>query len=223
MLGSKSESGGIFSSSGKCSDVSNGFRPAFGRLCYNEFVMIITALSLLLVQSSGLKCPVMPSHEAGTKEVLEYAGASFGMCCAGCVGKFEASPTTFLTKAIKEKNTIGTFLFDPVTGTAIKKEKAKATVDYNGIRYYFSSEANLSTFKESPKKFTATPKMESLVCPVMKSPIASYSKANGYVDYKGTRYYMCSAGCDIKMKKSPEQFVSNVTPSAPKAIAAPAK
>ena len=36
------------------------------------------------------KCPVMPSHEAGSKATTSYQGQTVGFCCAGCVPKWNA-------------------------------------------------------------------------------------------------------------------------------------
>jgi YHS domain-containing protein len=45
-----------------------------------------------------------------------------------------------------------------------------------------------------------------LVCPVMKSVVASADKASGYSDYKGKRYYFCCGGCKPMFDKNPEKF-----------------
>jgi hypothetical protein len=36
------------------------------------------------------KCPIVPSHPATTKAVVEFNGQKVGLCCAGCVGKWNA-------------------------------------------------------------------------------------------------------------------------------------
>ncbi|MGI8924314.1 MAG: YHS domain-containing protein [Fimbriimonadales bacterium] len=47
-----------------------------------------------------------------------------------------------------------------------------------------------------------------LVCPVMKTVIASEKKASGFSDYKGKRYYFCCDACKPAFDKNPAKFVS---------------
>jgi len=36
------------------------------------------------------KCPIVPSHPATNKTIVEFKGQHVGLCCAGCVGKWNA-------------------------------------------------------------------------------------------------------------------------------------
>ncbi len=47
-----------------------------------------------------------------------------------------------------------------------------------------------------------------LVCPVMKTVIASEKKASGFSDYKGKRYYFCCGACKPAFDKNPAKFAS---------------
>ena len=58
-----------------------------------------------------------------------------------------------------------------------------------------------------------------LVCPVMKSTVASAKKAAGFSDYKGIRYYFCCAGCKPSFDKNPAKYAL----AAPKKTASPKK
>jgi YHS domain-containing protein len=157
-------------------------------------------------------CPIMGSPIKADSPRLEYAGTSFAFCCAGCDGTFTKDPKAPLKKAEKGTTAIGEFLFDPISHSRIKADKAKGSVDYMGLRYYFESEANLTEFKRDSKKHSALPKKESLTCPVMGDAVASYSKASGYLDYQDVRYYFCCAGCEPAMKKDPAKYAGkNVT------------
>jgi hypothetical protein len=51
-----------------------------------------------------------------------------------------------------------------------------------------------------PKAFMKNGK---IFCPLMKAEIASVEEAEGYVDFEGTRYYVCCGFCLGKAKKDP--------------------
>jgi len=48
-----------------------------------------------------------------------------------------------------------------------------------------------------------------LICPVMKSVIASENNAVGFQDHEGKRYYFCCDGCPQVFKKDPEKWAAN--------------
>lgn len=56
---------------------------------------------------------------------------------------------------------------------------------------------------EAANEPVAYTKDGKLFCPIMKSEIASKEKAVGYVDHKGTRYYMCCKPCLDQAQKNP--------------------
>ena len=172
--------------------------------------MLISAIALALsmgtIDETPMVCPIMGSPVKADAAKLEYAGMAFGFCCGGCDTTFEKDPKAALKKAEKGTSAIGAFLFDPISHNRIKSDKAKGMVDYQGVRYYFESEANMAEFKKDMKKATTAPKKESLTCPVMGEKIESYSKASGYMDYEGVRYYFCCAGCEPAMKKDPAKY-----------------
>lgn len=188
--------------------------------------MFIQILSLVIAaQGPALSCPIMGSAINGKPaETIEFNGARYGTCCGGCGSAFVADPAKALKAEKVKGKTLGTFLFDPVSGQRLEANKAAATADFNGLRYPFASAANKAAFEKDAKKYAATPKMESVYCPVMKSPIASISKANSYVDHEGTRYYMCCGGCDGKFKANPAAYIGNAKDKvqAPKAVMAKA-
>lgn len=59
------------------------------------------------------------------------------------------------------------------------------------------------TTPEATSEPVAYTKDGKLFCPIMKSEIASKEKAVGYVDHKGTRYYMCCQPCLDQAQKDP--------------------
>lgn len=46
-----------------------------------------TAADMGIVNS---KCPIVPSHPATNKTIVDFKGQHVGLCCAGCVGKWNA-------------------------------------------------------------------------------------------------------------------------------------
>ena len=103
-------------------------------------------------------------------------------------------------------------MFDPVSHQKINSKKAAGSADFEGTRYYFSSEENLVAFNADSKKFAKVPAKESMTCAVMGSKVASYSKAVSYVDYDNVRYYMCCAACTMRMEKDASKYAGkNIT------------
>lgn len=181
-------------------------------------VFLALGLNVALFDEKPLYCPTTGEQIEAPGPVIEFNGTKFTFCCAGCDDTFATNPANVVEKNIKSKLTIGEFLFDPITGLKITKEKSKASSDYQGIRYYFASVENKTAFDKDSKKYAEVPKKESLVCAVMGNKISSYSKANDYVDYEGVRYYMCCGGCGPAMKKNPARFAGKNIQDA-KAIA----
>lgn len=158
-------------------------------------------------QATGLTCPVTGQPVVKDMKLTELNGAVFSYCCPGCDTQFAANPEMYLSRAAKAGKTVGSFLFDPVTHKRLDPKAAKGGFsDYGGIRYYFETEAARTGFDTDPKAFTAIPKQEALYCPVSKEKVASYTKASGYGDYAGVRYYFCCAGCDVPFAKDPAKY-----------------
>lgn len=167
-------------------------------------------LALALSQGPALSCPVMGNAISGKPaEVIEFGGVQYGTCCKGCGATFLKDPAKALKGERVKGKTVGTGLFDPVSGIRIDLAKAAAWADHEGVRYPFSSTANRDAFQKEPKKYAVTPKQEALFCPVMSVPVASMAKAHAFADHEGVRYYLCCGGCDSKFKANPSAFVAN--------------
>lgn len=171
----------------------------------------IVLTAVLLGQAQVIKCPVMGGPVAKDSSFVEYAGAKFSFCCPGCESSFAKSPSKFLETQVKAGNTSGEFLFDPVTRLRLDASKAKASVDFAGIRYQFVSEESKKTFLANPKRYSAVPAKEALYCPVGKEVVPSYSRASDYVDHNGVRWYMCCSGCGGPFEKNPGQYLAAET------------
>lgn len=169
---------------------------------------LIATLAIGAMAPADLSCPVMGSAVPANAKGVDYGGVRYLMCCAGCDGTFAKNPTKY-TKAAEGK-TIGYSLFDPVSGIRVDSKKAKGTMDFGGVRYYFASEDDLAAFKADSKKYTKAPEKEVLYCAVMGHAIEDYATAGAYVDIKGIRYYTCCGDCQAEMKKAPDGFTSKV-------------
>lgn len=181
------------------------------------FITTLIAASMLSApfQASPTVCPVMGSPTTEKSQALDYNGARFRMCCAGCDSTFKANAATIVGKLKANSKAIGEFLFDPTTGVAITPKKAKASSDYMGIRYYFATAEGKTTFDKAPKTFTAMPKKEVLGCVVNTADqLEYYAQAGGYVDHKGVRYYVCCPDCLAKLKADPEKYTAPFTAKA---------
>lgn len=169
-------------------------------------IIFAMGLKSALVEDKPLVCAVMGSAVKAGSPALEHAGTKFTFCCGGCDETFQEDPQKAIKKQVKAGKTIGEFLFDPVSTNRILAKNSKGNADFEGVRYYFESEANKEKFEKDSKKFATAPKKESLVCAVMGSKIESYSKASNYVDHDGVRYFMCCGGCKPAMDKNPAKY-----------------
>ncbi len=184
----------------------------------------ILAVSILgQTKAAPLVCPIMLSPVSASIAKSEYNGALFGYCCGGCESGFEANPAKVLADKKLKNKAAGEFLFDPIDHTRIDAKDAKGSADFNGIRYYFHSAANLAAFKKDSKKFAMLPAKESMTCPVSGEDIERYSASVGFTDIDGVRFYFCCPSCVGAYAKDPSKFATAAkakTASAPKAIRA---
>lgn len=160
--------------------------------------------------ASNPVCAIMGSPVPADAKFHDYNGARFSFCCAGCDTKFAKDPIAALKNAETKKWVIGTSLFNPVSGMRLDTKAVKATSDYKGIRYVFATTAEKATFDKAPAKYAAMPTKDSLTCPVSKEKIGGYAGAFKFVDYKGTRYYICCGGCAPKFEANPAKFVGGI-------------
>jgi len=178
---------------------------------------LIASMTIGIAPVADLSCPVMGSPVPANAKGLDYAGTRYLMCCAGCDTTFAKDAGKY-SKA-KEGKTIGVFLFDPVSGMRVDSKKGKGPIDYKGVRYYFSNDANLATFKGDSAKFATAPEKEVLYCSVMKHGIENYDTAGAYGDYEGVRYYFCCGDCLAAMKKDAAGVAKGVANKVTKPIA----
>lgn len=169
--------------------------------------LLVSALSL----AQDFICPVMgnPIPKEGGSSV-QYSGLLLQFCCDGCDDTFLKEPEKYLAKSAESEKPVATGVFDPVSQTRVNKETAKGQAVFNGVLYYFQSEANLAEFQALPGIYITRPTKKSLVCPAMKNTIASYADAYGYGDFEGVRYYFCCGGCDKDFRESPAKFARTV-------------
>lgn len=170
------------------------------------------AMALLSPQANlpALTCPI-GGHDINYEINIEYSGLRVGFCCNDCVATFRKDPKPVMEKALKGKALFAYSLFDPVSGRRVRADRARFSSDYQNVRYFFASSANKASFDAEPKKFSAMPGKEALTCPVMKVAVAVPSEAEGYVDFEGTRYYICCGGCFNPFKSDPKRYIGNVT------------
>ncbi len=169
--------------------------------------LIATALMFAPGQAASTACPIMGSPTNDKSQALDYNGIRFRMCCAGCDGTFKTNAATIVGKLKADSKAIGEFMFDPMTGKPISSKDSKGTSDYMGIRYFFASADDKAKFDKSPKSFASMPKKEILGCVVNTADqLKSYADAGGYVDYNGTRMYVCCASCLTKLKADPAKY-----------------
>lgn len=182
---------------------------------------MITAVISALILSSPLPptfCPIGGEASSNKVSTVDYAGVRYAFCCDGCPDKFAKDPAGSLKTSKAKGRVLGTFLFDPVSHTRIEMAAAKGGyVDYNGVRYLFSTSSNKAKFSKAKAAYAAVPAKEALMCPVAKERINGYTLAYAYKDVAGVRYYVCCGDCWPKFNANPAKYVAN----AAKAISAP--
>lgn len=164
--------------------------------------------SVAVGQAPPLTCPIMGNAVPESAPTVEYRGLEVAFCCAGCDESFLKDPEKHLA-AMPEGKVAAVSLFDVVTTQRIDSAKAEHWETYNGIAYPFQSGESHEQFKTMPEVYASAPKRESLVCPVMKSEIASHSKAVAYAEYEEVRYYFCCNGCPETFAADPGKYVKN--------------
>ncbi|MFZ4506873.1 MAG: hypothetical protein ACOYON_04160 [Fimbriimonas sp.] len=168
-------------------------------------------LSLALVGrafADDLVCPVLHRSIEANSKVVHYGGLLLKFCCDGCDTTLLQAPQKYLSEAAAKKLVVAESLFDPISKSRIAPQDAKATTDYQGVRYYFASIDAKASFDQTPA--ASAPDRECLTCPVMKNAIADASAASGYADFEGVRYYFCCAGCETKFATNPAEYAKGV-------------
>ena len=74
-----------------------------------------------------------------------HDGSAVGFCCAGCKGKFLASPGRYLHAN------------DPVCGSLVDRVRPGATVRHEGRRYWFCGDACRERFEAEPATYADPP------------------------------------------------------------------
>ncbi len=174
--------------------------------------MPIAAMAALVLGFSGptppLYCPATLEKIVEPALLVEYGGVIFGTCCAGCGNKVLKDPAPLVVEAIKNKKTVGTFEYDPVSQLRINGEKSPAFSDYRSIRYFFASAEEKKAFDATPSSFIKDVKSVAYFCPVQSKAVDSQS-AGSFADYGGTRYFLCCGNCLKAFKADPAKFVAN--------------
>lgn len=167
----------------------------------------IIAFAIIANQPS-LVCPVMgeAANMAGPK--IEYNGALFAFCCAGCDAAFLGDPVKVLSNPKLKGKNAGIYLFDPVSRKRVESKNAKAFATYAGIVFPFETAENKAKFDKDPKTYGALPKKEVLVCPVSGETIESHHSAAAFHDVDGVRFYICCADCVPEMAKDAKKHAA---------------
>ncbi len=167
---------------------------------------LVACAGALAQTESKVTCPVMGGAIHKDAGSTIYKGILVRYCCGGCQEEFEAKPEEFFKQAEEKQAVVGVSLFDPISHKRVTEEDAKATFDYNGVRWLFQSQENRAEFESSPELYAASPSRHSLTCPVMGSKMESPAQAEGYMDHKGVRWYFCCGGCDVSFASNPDHW-----------------
>jgi YHS domain-containing protein len=172
---------------------------------------MIPLFSIVVVaaQVPALTCCITGDPVKETDRPVRFAGAVVPLCCGGCSGVLGNDPAGAIKKAGEAGRTVAVFSFDPATGKPIAAKDAKASVSHAGVLYRFADPKAAEAFRAKPTDLVTTLKRESLYCVVMKHPIDAVSKAGGFVDFQGTRYYPCCPNCLGKARSDIASLAAN--------------
>jgi P-type Cu+ transporter len=117
----------------------------------------------------------MSIDPATAKEQIEYEGARYYFCSAGCHGAFEKDPARYTAPMapVEHAGHLGHSLvmaatpgghmerqsseIDPVCGMSVDTERAEYRSFDKGKTYYFCSAGCKETFDKDPSKYIAGP------------------------------------------------------------------
>ncbi|HEY3779460.1 MAG TPA: hypothetical protein VGL56_00145 [Fimbriimonadaceae bacterium] len=187
------------------------------------FLSVIALTAMMNPQEAAkpaLTCSVLGIAATDGGPAVDYKGVRYALCCAMCQATFQKDPMAAINSDKAKGKTIGTFMFDPVSGARITDALSKSWEDYKGVRYLFLSGDEKNTFDATPDKYIAIPAKEALFCPVEKEKLSGYAAAGSYRDYNGVRYYFCCSNCPTDFEKKPADYAKVAADyvMAPKAI-----
>ena len=110
---------------------------------------------------------------AAAKDKVQYAGATYHFCSAGCRSTFEKDPARYAAQPVhvgqaqtmpamaREEMERQQSAIDPVCGMSVDTARAAYRSSHNGEPYYFCSAGCKATFDRDPAKYTGHPKTGS--------------------------------------------------------------
>ena len=105
-----------------------------------------------------------------------------------------------LTKQLENEH------IDPVCGMTVQAERAAATYEYKGQRYYFCSATCADKFKRSPNTYVSEPAPKAQRDPVCGMDVTP-EEAAGLEQYQGRTYNFCSTSCQHKFREDPAKYL----------------
>ena len=115
----------------------------------------------------------MTVDPATAKDKVEYGGATYHFCSAGCRSTFEKDPARYTAQAVHVGHAHSTpamsggnmdrepSAIDPVCGMTVDTEDAEYRSFQKGETYYFCSAGCKATFDKDPGKYIGRPRTES--------------------------------------------------------------
>lgn len=141
-----------------------------------------------------------------------YKGKSYAFCCNGCMNKFKANPTTYLTKTASVKSASKTAGASCCADGKCDDEK---TADAKGA--CCAEEGNTAATKTASKQPTAAELKQyanvvngKLWCPVMDEFVEDMKKGIK-VAHAGKTYLLCCSDCRKSFNKNPAKYAKMVT------------
>jgi len=188
---------------------------------------VVFAAQDIKTENETVKCPVSGEtiKKSEAKASYEYKGKTYYFCCEKSKESFMKDPEKYIAKMAhaghdcqahlsQEAEKHGShehaaraqegMVVDPVCGMEFKKEKAKASHEYNGKTYYFCTERCKDKFVENPGQYVRADD-RVVTCPVSGNSFKK-SEITESMDYKGKTYYFCCAGCKEKFQEDPEKY-----------------
>ncbi|MFC2163938.1 YHS domain-containing protein [Acidobacteriota bacterium] len=182
------------------------------------FIIFILLLTVALVSAAAdkksndetVKCAVSGEKikKSEAKSSYEYKGKTYYFCCDNCKESFVKEPEKYVKKMGHPEHAYHEhdgMVVDPVCNMEFKKEKAKATHEYNGKTYYFCTEKCKDKFVKNPGQYVRADD-KVMTCPVSGESFKK-SEMTESAEYNSKTYYFCCPGCKEKFEADPEKYI----------------
>jgi YHS domain-containing protein len=136
--------------------------PRFCVLLTVVLLSLATGRSLFAAEPTNKICPIMTEDEADAEAVVSYQGKDIYFCCSPCVKQFRKEPDYYVALFQVMKSVPAVQNFKVPDGIQLLEQRfcpfstkrlvgpSSPSVEYKGVKVYFSKPGHLNTWKADP-------------------------------------------------------------------------